>query len=431
MYYINADKINKYDIWRKLLKAEIISVGTELLLGQIVDTNAPFLSRVIAEMGIDLYYRITVGDNPERLKKVLQTALERSDIVFTSGGLGPTQDDITKEIAAEVMGDKMHLDKVAEEHLRKFFATRGITMPESNIKQAMAPLHGVLLLNPNGTAPGAIFEKDGKFMVVLPGPPHEFIPMVNREALPYIAKKIGKTTSIIKSRVLRIAGLGESMVEDMVKAYLSSTNPTVAPYVGKGDVMLRITAKCPTETEAEVLLNEMDAKLSAILGDNIFGRDETTMETAVVKSLITRNLTIATAESCTGGLISSRITDVAGSSAAMLMGVIAYSNDCKIETLRIDPAIIKEHGAVSEQTAKAMAERIRKLSGADIGVSTTGIAGPDGGTPEKPVGLVYIAVSTKKETQVQKHRFLGGREAVKMRTSQTALDMVRRIIERI
>ena len=413
------------------MKAEIVSVGTELLLGQIVDTNAPFLSRVIAELGIDLYYRITVGDNPARLKQVLQTALERSDIVFTSGGLGPTQDDITKEVAAEVMEDEMCLDEAAANHLRKFFASRGIEMPESNIKQAMAPKDGILLANPNGTAPGAIFEKNGKFIVVLPGPPREFIPMVNNEALPYIAKKIGKHSSIIKSRVLRVAGLGESTVEDMVKAYLSKTNPTVAPYVGKGDVMLRITAKCPTEIEAEVLLNEMDAKLSAILGDNIFGRDETTMEVAVVKSLITRRLTIATAESCTGGLISSKITDVAGSSAAMLMGVTAYSNESKIKILGVDPAIIKEFGAVSEQTAKAMAEGIRKLSGADIAISTTGIAGPDGGSKEKPVGLVYIAISTKNGNSVNKQRFIGGREQFKMRASQTALDMVRRAIEHI
>lgn len=408
------------------MRAEIISVGTELLLGQIVDTNAAYLSNLLPEFGITLHYRVTVGDNESRLAEAIKLALSRADIVFTIGGLGPTQDDLTKETVAKVVGDEMVLDKECAKRLYAFFAGRGIEMPESNLKQAMVPRRGKVLANPLGTAPGAAFEtEDNKVVVVLPGPPREFVPMVTECVVPYLRERLGEITDIISSRLLKIAGLGESYVEDKVKSLLGSLNPTLAPYAKPGEVHLRITAKAGTKAEAEVLIDEMDKRLMDILGDCIYGRDEETLERIVVEKLIGCKKTLATAESCTGGLISNRITDVPGSSEVFLMGVVSYSNEAKMKMLGVPEQLLNNHGAVSEEVARAMAEGVREVSGADFGVSVTGIAGPGGGTPQKPVGLVYIALSKDNGTVVQKHQFGGGRLDIKQRTSQTALDLLR------
>ncbi len=408
------------------MRAEIISVGTELLLGQIVDTDAAYISRLLPEFGIDLHYRVTVGDNEGRLTEALKLALSRSDIVFTIGGLGPTEDDLTKETVARVVGDEMVLDQESAEHLRSFFASRGIQMPETNLKQAMVPVRGRKLENPLGTAPGAVFEaEDNKVVIVLPGPPGEFVPMVNERVAPYLRELVGQKSGLIKSRVLRIAGLGESSVEDRVKHLLRSSNPTVAPLASVGEVHLRITAKAASAEEAERMLDEMDGKIVAELGSAVFGRDEQTLEQVVVQSLIERKLTLSLAESCTGGLIASRITDVSGSSAALLAGVVSYSNEAKQSILGVPEQLLVEYGAVSEQVARAMAEGVRKITGSDIGISVTGIAGPTGGTPEKPVGLVYMALSSEKGTTAYRHRFMGSRKDIKWRSSQTALDMLR------
>lgn len=408
------------------MRAEIISVGTELLLGQIVDTDAAYLSKLLPEFGIDLHYRVTVGDNAERLADALRQALGRADIVFTIGGLGPTQDDLSKETVASVVGDEMVLDDESAEHIRSFFADRGVEMPETNLKQAMAPTRGRALPNPVGTAPGAAFEtEDGKVVIDLPGPPREFIPMVNECVVPYLRERVGESAGIIRSRVLRIAGLGESSVEDMVKHLLGGSNPTVAPLASTGEVHLRITAKAGSIIEADAMIDQMDARIVSILGDRIFGRDDQTLERVVVESLVERKLTLAIAESCTGGLIANRITDVPGSSAAFIMGVVGYSNEAKKRLLGISEQILTDHGAVSEETARAMAEGVRAASGADIGLSVTGIAGPTGGTLTKPVGLVYMALSAESGTIAQKHLFIGGRIDVKLRSSQAALDMLR------
>lgn len=408
------------------MRAEIVSVGTELLLGQIVDTDAAYLSRTLSEFGIDLHFRVTVGDNAGRLADALRLALSRSDLVFTIGGLGPTQDDLTKETVAEVVGDEMVLDEECADRLRQFFAARGVDMPENNLKQALVPTKGMALANPLGTAPGAVFEAEGgKAIIILPGPPREFTAMVDAAVVPYLRDRVGKDASVIKSRVLRIAGLGESSVEDRIKHLIGGSNPTVAPYAKPGAVEVRITAKASRVEEAEAMIDEMDRKLVEVLGDRVFGRDEETLEQIVVRELISRKLTLATAESCTGGLISDRITDVPGSSAAFLMGVVSYSNEAKKRVLGVPAELLEKNGAVSDEVARAMADGVRKISGADIGISVTGIAGPTGGSPQKPVGLVYIGLSSVTETVAHKYQFPGGRIDIKLRASQAALDMLR------
>ena len=412
------------------MRAEIISVGTELLLGQIVDTNAAYISKLLPECGVDLHYRVTVGDNESRLAEALKLALSRADVVFTIGGLGPTQDDLTKETVALVVGDEMVMDEESAEFMRSFFAARGIEMPENNLKQAMIPSRGRVLRNPLGTAPGAAFEtEDGKVVIVLPGPPREFIPMVNERVIPYLRERIGECAEVIRSRVLRIAGLGESTVEDKVKHLLSGLNPTVAPLASPGEVHLRITAKAASKSEADAMIDEMDKKLVSVLGGYIFGRDNETLEEVVVKSLLQRKLTLAIAESCTGGLIANRITDVPGSSAAFLAGIVSYSNEAKKELLGVPEQLLIDKGAVSEEVARAMAEGVRRVAGSDIGISVTGIAGPSGGTPQKPVGLVYLALNTEKGTVALRQQFSGSRVDIKLRTSQVALDMLRTSLE--
>ncbi len=408
------------------LRAEIISVGTELLLGQIVDTNVVYLSQLLSQLGVDLYYRVTVGDNTARLTEALRTALSRADVVFTIGGLGPTQDDLTKETVAQVVGDEMLLDEELAAKLRAFFAARGVEMPETNLKQALVPKRGRSFPNPLGTAPAAAFEtEDEKAVIVLPGPPKEFKAIVDECVVPYLREKIGESSGVIRSRVLRLTGIGESNVEDAIKHLISNPNPTVAPLASPGEVRLRITAKAPTADEAEAMIDDMDSKIVSVLGQFVFGRDEQTLERVVVESLIARRLTLAIAESCTGGLVANRITDVPGCSAIFLAGVVSYSNEAKKELLGVPEELLIVHGAVSEPVARAMAEGIRRVTGADIGVSTTGIAGPTGATASKPVGLVFTGLATDSGTVVRRHQFFGDRTDIKLRASQAALDMVR------
>ena len=408
------------------MRAEIISVGTELLLGQIVDTNAAHLSKLLPEFGIDVHYRVTVGDNESRLADALRLALARADIVFTIGGLGPTQDDLTKETVAAVVGDEMVLDQESADRMRAFFAARGIEMPQTNLKQAMVPRRGRAMPNPLGTAPGAAFETaKGKAIIVLPGPPREFVPMVSERVAPYLRERVDAVSEVIRSRVLRIAGLGESSVEDKVRHLLGGSNPTVAPLASVGEVHLRITVKAASKVEADAMIDEMDRELVSVLGGRVFGRDEQTLEQVVVESLIERGLSLAIAESCTGGLIADRITDVPGCSATFLLGVVSYSNEAKSKLLGVPEQLLTDHGAVSEQVARAMAEGVRKAAGTDVGISATGIAGPTGGTPEKPVGLVFMGLAADKECVAQKYRFSGSRVDIKLRASQAALDMLR------
>jgi len=406
------------------MKSEIIAVGTELLLGNIVNTNAQYLSQKLADLGIDVYYHVVVGDNLKRLTETIKTSLERSDIVITSGGLGPTADDITKEGAAQAMGLKLLPDEESIERIKKMFSSTGRIMTENNIKQGYIPEGAVVLENNNGTAPGVLIEKEGKIVIMLPGPPKELYPMFESKVLPYLKSK---TDSTIRSKVLRVIGVGESAVEHMLKdIFDSQANPTIAPYAKDGEVHLRITAKTGIPEEADSLIAEMEQKVRAILGDNIYGCNEETLEEAVLKLLQKKNLTISLAESCTGGLVASRLTDIPGASASLISGVVSYSNESKINILKVKEETIRKYGAVSPQTAEEMAVGAKKLSNTDIGLSITGIAGPDGGSAEKPVGLCYIGIAIGNSVNVQKIMLTGNRNRIRWGSSSRALDFLRR-----
>lgn len=408
------------------MRAEIVSVGTELLLGQIVDTNAAYLARVLSELGISMYRRTTVGDNRERLLAALQEALTSADVVFTIGGLGPTMDDITRDVLAEAMGDTLVQDEQIAQQLRRFFAQRGMPILESNLRQALVPRSGRAIPNPHGTAPGLLFEgKDGKIAIALPGPPNEFIPMVNEQVMPHLRARTGGK-GVIRSRILRVIGIGESFVEDKLKDLMQSSYPTVAPYAKVGEVHLRITAFAETAEAADQVIAERATQIRERLGHVVYGEGEDTLELAVVRLLQQRGETAATGESCTGGLLAGRITDVPGSSKVFLGGVVAYSNAAKTVFLGVPAELIERVGAVSEEVAQALAEGARDRFGATYGIGITGIAGPEGGTPEKPVGLVYIALSQENyKTTVERCEFIGSRGIIRQRATQTALNSLR------
>lgn len=406
------------------MRAEVVSVGTELLLGQIVDTNAAYIAGVLSELGISLYRRSTVGDNRNRLLAALKLALDESDVVITIGGLGPTMDDITREGLAEAFGDTLVRDEQIAARLHSFFQSRGMPVLESNLRQALVPTHGRAIDNPNGTAPGLLFEKNGKIGIALPGPPNEFIPMVDNEVSPYLRRKTGDTGTI-RSLVLRVAGVGESAMEDRVKDLMEDSNPSVAPYAKVGEVHLRITAKADTAQQAEALIAERAALVRARLGDAVYGENDAPLEQAVVELLAARGWTVSTAESCTGGLVAQRITDVAGSSAVFIGGVVAYSNAVKTALVSVPEAMLARVGAVSPEVGRALAEGAREKFGTDYGIGITGVAGPGGGTPEKPVGLVYIAVAYEGGCEVERANYIGSRQIVRHRASQAALNMLR------
>jgi nicotinamide-nucleotide amidase len=405
--------------------AEILSIGTELLLGQIVDTNAAYLGRTLAGLGIDLYYKSTVGDNEARVIETIRRARDRADLIITSGGIGPTEDDLTKECIAQVFDEEFVLDQPSMEHLRAFFARRGYPMPERNAKQAMIYRSGRMIPNPNGTAPGALLEKDGKIVVSMPGPPNEMIPMMENHVIPLLTERLGGTRQYLVTRVVRFIGIGESAVEEHVQDLIRSTNPSLAPLAHTGEVHLRIGAKGESRDAAEALIQPVEAELRRRLGKFIYGVDQTTLEAAVVQLLIQRGQTAACAESCTGGGLGARLTAVPGSSAAFLGGVISYSNEAKTNLLGVPVELLQTHGAVSAPVAEAMARGARERLGADYAVSITGVAGPDGGTAEKPVGLVYIGVATPERVFATENHFIGIREDVRRRSTQVALQLLR------
>ncbi len=406
------------------MNAEIVSVGTELLLGQIVDTNAVYLAKLLSELGISVYRRVTVGDNRERLVAALRQALEDADIVLTIGGLGPTMDDITRDALAEAMDDTLHQSAEIAEQLRRFFLKRGMAVLESNLRQAMVPTDGRAIPNPNGTAPGLLFEKKERVAIALPGPPNEFIPMVNNHVVPYLRSLTGGKGAI-RSRVLRVAGVGESMAEELIKDLMMDQNPTVAPYAKVGEVHLRVTAMADDPETAEKMVIERAELVRNRLGDAVYGEDEATLEQVVVALLTERGETVASAESCTGGLVSERITDVPGSSKVFPGGLVCYSNIVKTELAGVDQALIVEHGAVSREVGAALAAGARKKFGTTYGLGVTGIAGPDGGTEEKPVGLAYMAIASAEGVTVESAEFIGSRQVVRFRASQNILNLLR------
>ncbi len=405
------------------MRAEVVSVGTELLLGQIVDTDAAALGRALSELGILVYRRVTIGDNHDRLLAALRAALAENDIVLTIGGLGPTMDDITRDTLAEAVGDTLRYDAEYAEQLTAFFVNRGVKMVESNLRQAWVPTNGRKLSNPNGTAPGLLFEKDGKIAIAMPGPPSEFLPMLENEVVPYLRTKTGAAT--IRSRVVRVCGMGESLVEDRVRDLMMGDNPTVAPYAKTGEVHLRVSARASSVEEADALIAPMVKQIERRLGNHVYAFDDEPIESAVVRLLAERGRTLALAESCTGGTLAGRITDVAGSSQVFLGGCVTYSNEVKTELVGVPADLIAAHGAVSQEVAEAMARGVRERLGATYGIGITGIAGPGGGSPEKPVGLVYIGLAYPDGVEVTRNQYIGIRADVRHRATQTALTMLR------
>ncbi|MCE5287052.1 MAG: competence/damage-inducible protein A [Pelosinus sp.] len=407
---------------------EIVTTGTELLLGQIINTNAPYLAQRLNELGFNVLFQSTVGDNRERMAQVLTTALSRADIVITSGGLGPTQGDITKEVTAGLLNLPMHVHEPSVRRIELFFEKRAAIMPSNNLRQAMMAKGAIVLDNDRGTAPGAILETGDKTIIHLPGPPYELEGMFEAAVVPYLQQRFG-LQGIILSRVLKTFEIGESSLEDEIKdLIIAQTNPTIALLAQSSEVLIRITAKGESKEAALASIDSIERKIRERLGDKIFAVDEETMESVVGKMLTAKQLTIACAESCTGGLLTSRITDVPGSSDYLLGSVVCYSNEIKVAAVKVGADILAEHGAVSEETAKAMCKGIRQQFNTDIGLGTTGIAGPGGATTEKPVGLVYIAVDGPAGTKCYKNEFSGSREKIKYRTTQTALNILRKYI---
>lgn len=409
--------------------AELIAVGTELLLGNIANTDAQMISQALSMLGINVYYHTVVGDNPERLRRAVEIAKERADIIITTGGLGPTFDDLTKQTLAEAFGKKLIKNDEEMAKLYAFFEKRGTEMTQNNEQQAYLPEGCTVLTNPWGTAPGCAFEAEGKTVIMLPGPPRECKPMMYERALPYLQKYMDAT---IVSHEINIFGMGESAVEDKIKSIAEHMeNPTLAPYAKEGQVVLRVTGKAKSEEEANALTKPVIEKVREILGDVIYGVDAVSLENTVAKLLKEKGKTLATAESCTAGLLSKRITDVPGTSSVFLGGVVVYSNEAKENLLGVSHELLEEFGAVSRECANTLANNVRQLFKSDIGVGITGIAGPDGGSDEKPVGTVYVAVSAGgmiwcKTIRPQRDRALNRNMA-----ALTALDMIRRYLEGI
>lgn len=416
------------------LTAEIICVGTELLLGDIVNTNAPFISQRLAQIGINQYHQSVVGDNHQRFRELLEQAFNRSDIIITSGGLGPTYDDMTKETVCDFIGCKTVVDQLALQRMEEFFKKRSLTMTQNNKKQAVVPQGAVVFQNDNGTAPGLCVEHDGKYIIMLPGPPSELEPMFEEQVIPYLMSEPIFDDSAIMSHNISIFGLGESKVEELLYDLMTqSSNPTLAPYAKTGEVLLRVTAKADTPLAAEKLMTPMIEKIHEILGDYIYGTDVDSLQQVLVQKLTDKKLKIATAESCTGGLISKRITEIPGSSAVFECGICCYSNDIKNKFLGVSKDTLQSYGAVSDKVALEMATGVLNASGADIAVSTTGIAGPDGGSEQKPVGTVYIAVVTKDKQIVRRFNFSRGaktqREYIRHIASSNAISMALEIMK--
>ncbi|MBM7556031.1 competence/damage-inducible protein A [Halanaerobacter jeridensis] len=409
------------------MKAEIITIGTELLLGQIVDTNSQWIAERLAEMGIDLYYKTTVGDNVGRLKEVLEQSVERADLVITTGGLGPTQDDITREVVAEALNRDLIKNEAALEEIKSYFSETGRQMTENNITQSFLPKGSQIISNDNGTAPGFLIDSEEIILASVPGVPLEMKAMISDFIIPYLQEEHKLDKEVIQSRVIKTCGIGESSLEDKIDDILrEQTNPTIAPLASQGEVKIRLTAKANSEEQAQQLIAAKEEELKKRIGDYIYGYDDDTLEGVVANLLWEQELTVATAESCTGGLIGDRLTKVPGSSRYFERGVISYSNQAKMDLLGVTAETLEEYGAVSAETAQEMACGIRDRAGVDIGLATTGIAGPGGGTEEKPVGLVYLALATDDGVEVHKKIFKGHRRRVKYLTSQIILNLLRK-----
>lgn len=406
---------------------ELISVGTEILLGDILNTDAQYLSIELAKLGISVIHQSTVGDNRERLLAQLDEAAKRSDIIILSGGLGPTPDDLTKEVCCEFFGKEMFLHEPTVEKIKEYFSSKGIEMAQNNLKQAMLPKDCVIFPNDNGTAPGMAIEKDGVHILVLPGPPRELKPMFQNCAVPYLMQFSDR---IIVSHNIRTFGIGESSMAERVNDLFDARNPTVAPYAKDGEALLRVTAMAMTKEDAESLCEPVIEEIKKRLDAYVYGVDYNCIEEAAVAMLKEHHLKVATAESCTGGLIAKRITDVPGASEVFECGIISYANEIKHKVLGVSEDDLNKYGAVSEPVAKQMAQGALKVSGADIAVSVTGIAGPDSDSTSKPVGLVYIGLADKENVWVKEIRTSRrDRSYNRYVSASNALNMIRLYID--
>lgn len=408
------------------MNAEILAVGTELLLGQTVDTHSATMGQILAKTGIACTRRMTVGDNFERIVGALNESLARADVVIAIGGLGPTEDDLTRDAIAQALGDEMVAEPEIEKKLKAFYAMRNIPWIPSVARQAMRPASAELIDNPNGTAPGLLCRKNGKVVIALPGPKGEFVPMAEGPVAEILSRL--ESGQVIHSRILRICGLGESEVEERIRHLSHGANPTVAPYAHTGEVHLRITARAHSQEAANKLLHPLEHDIREILGDAVFGTDATTLEQAVVDLALLNHATIAVAESMTGGGLGERLTSVDGASSAFLGGVISYVVDVKCDLLGVRKETLKAHGPVSEPVAREMAENVRQSVGATFGVSITGNAGPTSDVDGKPVGLVFVGLAGPAGTNVDQTRYRGTREDIRRRATQLALLRLRQAL---
>ena len=405
------------------MRAEIITVGTEILLGDIVNTNSQFLAKELANLGVEVYYQGTVGDNEDRLLESLEESLHRSDMVITTGGLGPTKDDLTKETAAKLFNQELVFHEESWREIEAYFNKLGKVPTENNKKQAYFPKEAIVLKNNNGTAPGAILKKDNKTIIVLPGPPREMKPMFEEHVKPYLQYL---TDDILVSKTLRFYGIGESSLENAIIDIINEqSNPTIAPYAKDTEVTLRITAKAISEEVAMDLINPVIDKIEDRVGQYIYSQGESTLEDTVAEMLVNKNLTISVAESCTGGMVSSNLINYPGISSVFMEGCITYSNEAKMKSLGVKKETLDKFGAVSEETAREMAEGIARRYNTNIGISTTGIAGPEGGTKEKPVGLVYFGIYINGKVKAKRYIFNGSRQQVRLRATKTILNNLR------
>ncbi len=407
------------------MKTEIISTGTELLLGQTLNTSAHYLSAQLSVLGIEVDYHTTVGDNSERLENILRQALQRADLVVTTGGLGPTVDDLTKELIAKVLDLEMILDIDSLEQIKRFFASRKREMTCNNEKQAYFPKGAKIFPNKLGTAPGAIIKKDDKTVVILPGPPFEMQPMFEEHVLVELKSMVRPDSQRMNARVLKVFGISESAIEEVLGDLMDQDNPTITILAKRAEMHIRLVARNADDLMAEEALDATEAMIRSRLGTKVFARNEETMVGIVGEALKGLKLKIATAESCTGGLLGATLTQEAGSSDYYLGGVVSYADSVKEALLGVKAATLKMVGAVSIEVAKEMAAGIRTRLGADLAISVTGIAGPDGGSNLKPVGLVYIGFASAEGIEARKFQFYGGRDTIRQLSVMAALNWVR------
>ena len=407
------------------MKAEIISIGSEILRGQITDTNANFIAKKLVESGIDLEHISAVSDYPESLLSTLKLALQRSDLIITTGGLGPTEDDITYQVIAKALHLKLIKYPEAEENLKIFFKKINRTISPSNLKQIYLPEEAKIIINQYGTAPAMILEKDNKIICSFPGVPYEMKNLIEENLIPYLKEKF-PPSMIKKSKILKITGLGEAAVNELIRGYINKqTDYSFGIYAHPEDIQVQVTTQAPTEKEVEKLLQSSVNQLTKILGNYIYGSDEETIEEVVGNLLKTKKLKLAVAESCTGGMLGEMLTRIPGSSEYFQGGVISYQAKIKEDLLKVPPEVITKHGEVSQQVARLMAEGVRINCHSNIGISITGIAGPGGATEKKKVGLVYMALADGKKTIIQKHQLFGNRQLIRIRACRRVLNMLR------